>query len=88
MNWQVYHKLSVVYSLSAFRTVRIKEGGNPEWRRGVPAPSGGLRRPPSFSSLLGNPEEQRQPPVGHLQQDGSSLPVTLRLAPGIQSVNQ
>ena len=26
----------------------------------------------------GNPEEQRQPPVGHLQQDGSSLPV----APG------
>ena len=28
----------------------------------------------------GNPEEQRQPPVGHLQQDGSSLPVTFGLA--------
>ena len=28
------------------------------------SPSGGLRRPaPSFSSLLGNPEEQRQPPA-------------------------
>ena len=33
----------------------------------------------------GNPEEQRQSPVGHLQQqDGSSLPVTLKLTPGIQ----
>ncbi len=30
----------------------------------------------------GNPEEQRQPPVGHLQQDGSSLPVTLGLGTG------
>ena len=30
----------------------------------------------------GNPEERRQPPVGHLQQDGSSLPVTLGVGTG------
>ena len=36
----------------------------------------------------GNPEEQRQPPWACTQQqDGSSLPVTLGLAPRIQSVN-
>ena len=42
--------------------------------RSVLAPAGGLRRTaPSFSSLLGNPEEQRQPPEACTQPDGSSL---------------